>query len=125
MAFFDALIFNMDRHEHNFGILRDTENGKILGMAPLYDHNIALITRGFLSDIIRSTDRLITDFVEFIQGENINFSLPILTKDMVKNAINITASYFTSPDELPENTAQFIEAYILNVYEQIECRHNL
>lgn len=51
MTYFDALIFNMDRHEHNFGVLRDIETGKILGMAPLYDHNIALITRGYLSDV--------------------------------------------------------------------------
>lgn len=122
MAFFDGLIFNMDRHEHNFGVLRDTETGKILGMAPLYDHNIALITRGFISDIGRTSDRLIADFVQLIQAENIMFTLPLLTEAMVTKTLNKTVDCFNSLDHLPENTVKFVKKYIMNGYQQIRER---
>jgi hypothetical protein len=122
MAFFDGLIFNMDRHEHNFGILRDTETGRILGMAPLYDHNIALITRGFPSDICRDRDRLIEDFVQLVKGENIRFTLPILTEKMVTRALDKTAGFF---DALPGNTTQFVKEYIIIGYKQIKERSTL
>lgn len=118
MTFFDGLIFNMDRHEHNFGILRDTETGSILGMAPLYDHNIALITRGFPTDISRNSDRLIGDFVNFVQSEQITVPLPKLTAVMVASALDKAMQSFDM-SELPDNTAQFVKDYILNGYSQI------
>lgn len=122
MTFFDGLIFNMDRHEHNFGVLRDTETGKILGMAPLYDHNIALITRGFPSDISRTSDRLIADFIQLIQDESVRFTLLPLTEFIVTKAVNKTISCFGSLDGLPENTPQFVKEYIMNGYQQIRER---
>ena len=122
MLFFDGLIFNMDRHEHNFGFLRDTETGKILGMAPLYDHNIALITRGFPSDITRSGDRLIADFVQLAEAESIRFSLPNLTESMVVKALNQSVSCFDCASALQENTAPFVKEFILNGYKQILMR---
>jgi len=120
MVFFDGLIFNMDRHEHNFGVLRDTETGKILGMAPLYDHNIALITRGFPSDINRMGDRLIADFVQLVKDEHITFALPLLAEAMVAKLLNKTINCFNSLDGLPENTVQFVKDYIMNGYRQIK-----
>lgn len=125
MTFFDGLIFNMDRHEHNFGILRDIESGKILGMAPLYDHNIALITRGFQSDINRTGDRLIADFVQLVKDEQITAALPQLTQIMVTRAVNKTVNCFSGLDGLPENTANFVKAFIMNGYGQILERSGL
>jgi hypothetical protein len=61
MCYFDGLIFNMDRHEGNFGFLRDPDTGRILKMAPLYDHNVALIARGYPRSE-KPSDALITDF---------------------------------------------------------------
>lgn len=45
MCFIDALLLNTDRHNHNAGFLRDSENGRILGMSPLYDFNQSLASR--------------------------------------------------------------------------------
>ena len=39
---FDALIVNQDRHANNHGFLRDNRTGRILGPAPLFDHNMSL-----------------------------------------------------------------------------------
>lgn len=37
----DALFMNSDRHMRNFGVIRSTENGRILRMAPNFDNNQA------------------------------------------------------------------------------------
>ena len=42
MLVFDALIVNQDRHANNHGFLRDNRTGRILGPAPLFDHNMSL-----------------------------------------------------------------------------------
>jgi len=119
MLFFDGLIFNMDRHEHNFGVLRDTETGKTLGLAPLYDHNIALITRGFPSDVSRKGDRLITDFIQLFTEESIMFSLPGLTEAMVDMALRQSASCFDDSSGLQENTASFVKEFVMNGYRRM------
>lgn len=122
MTFFDALIFNMDRHEHNFGVLREVDNGNVLGMAPLFDHNIALITRGFPTDITRTNDRLIADFIELIHQEQPVFSLPTLTSEMVTVAAQKAMDAFPDSQELPMGTVQFVRDFVLNGYRQIEER---
>lgn len=50
MIVFDALICNTDRHGANYGFLRDNRTGDILGLAPLYDHNLALFPGDMESD---------------------------------------------------------------------------
>lgn len=42
MCVLDALIFNVDRHLGNFGILIDNDTFKPLRMAPVFDHNQSL-----------------------------------------------------------------------------------
>jgi len=37
MIVFDHLIHNTDRHERNFGVIRDSDSLEILGFAPLFD----------------------------------------------------------------------------------------
>ena len=57
MLFLDALIFNWDRHENNFGIVRDKNDN--IKLHPLYDFNICLfngVTPGskrFLDPVIK------------------------------------------------------------------------
>lgn len=43
MFVFDAIVFNEDRHKGNFGFIIDNETQEIVDMAPLFDHNIALL----------------------------------------------------------------------------------
>lgn len=42
MCFYDALLFNVDRHNQNAGFLRDSSTGKIIGLAPCYDYNLSM-----------------------------------------------------------------------------------
>lgn len=125
MTYFDALIFNMDRHEHNFGVLRDVESGRILGMAPLYDHNIALITRGFPGDVKRSNDRLLGDFIELLHAEHPSVILPEITPAKITTGLGKTFSCFPDGINLPENTEQFIKDFVMNGYRHIRERSHI
>lgn len=57
MTVFDALICNRDRHGGNFGVLRDNKTGRIIGMAPLYDHNLSLFAQDGKEDYGKFLDR--------------------------------------------------------------------
>ena len=49
----DAIVCNPDRHNFNFGVLKDALTGKIISLAPNYDNNLALIgTENGLSDYL-------------------------------------------------------------------------
>ncbi|MCQ2751655.1 MAG: hypothetical protein MJ189_00900 [Coriobacteriales bacterium] len=43
MLVMDSLMANVDRHSGNYGFLVDNNNGEILQMAPLFDHNMACL----------------------------------------------------------------------------------
>lgn len=40
----DILMQNLDRHTNNFGYLRENSTGRLVGFAPLFDHNLSLYT---------------------------------------------------------------------------------
>lgn len=50
MLVFDAVTANIDRHGANFGVLRDNATGEVLGMAPIFDHNLALFPQEMPAD---------------------------------------------------------------------------
>ena len=43
MIFYDALLYNGDRHNQNVGVLRNSTTGEIIGLAPYFDYNLGLI----------------------------------------------------------------------------------
>lgn len=93
LIYMDTLCFNMDRHTGNYGLLRDVQTGQILRMAPNYDNNIALISRGYPRDVERQSDRLISLFHEFLEkcpnAKQIYESLmiPPVTEEMLDDAM--------------------------------------
>lgn len=46
MILLDGIVSNIDRHEYNFGVLKSTATGDILGLAPNFDNNLALGSGG-------------------------------------------------------------------------------
>ncbi len=45
MIYLDTLSYNVDRHTENYGLLRDSNTGEILKLAPNFDNNLSLISR--------------------------------------------------------------------------------
>lgn len=67
MIFLDTIVANPDRHTNNFGLLRDTKTGNVIGFAPNFDNNMALIARGYPKKAT-SKDLLVQLFNELIEA---------------------------------------------------------
>lgn len=88
MIFLDTITANPDRHTGNFGLMRDAKSGELLGLAPNFDNNMALIARGYPTTKAKG-DLLIALFNELMQEyPEYNKYLPTLTEATVKVVIN-------------------------------------
>lgn len=87
MIFLDTVIANPDRHTNNFGLLRDVNTGELIGFAPNFDNNMALISRGYPSKP-KSTDLLITLFNELLEEypEFIKY-IPEINEEIIQIAL--------------------------------------
>ncbi len=87
LIFLDTLVANPDRHTNNFGLLRDINTGKIIGFAPNYDNNMALIARGY-PDEPKNKDILITLFSEVMEEyPQYKELIPEVTEDIIKSVL--------------------------------------
>ena len=87
LIFMDTIVANPDRHTNNFGLLRDIETGKIIGFAPNYDNNMALIARGYPSKsnskylLIRLFNELMQEYPEYKQY------VPDVDEEKIRNVL--------------------------------------
>ena len=112
MLFLDTICANPDRHTFNFGVLRDADNGEILGLAPNFDNNMALISRGYPKNITRKNDLLRKLFNELMEhDENLKKYIPTLSEDLIKGVIKSVGIRVKSNE---------ITQFIMNGYDLIE-----
>ena len=89
MLFLDTICANPDRHTFNYGVLRNVNNGKILGLAPNFDNNMALISRGYPKNTIRKNDLLIKLFNELMHYDGkLKQYIPALSHELIKDTID-------------------------------------
>lgn len=105
ILYMDALCFNMDRHTLNYGILRDGTTGEVVSMAPNFDNNIALISRGYPEDPNHTNGLLIAMFAELLREKGIAYKPPALSLDLLRELAGSTL-----PDESVdrENVVQMV-----------------
>lgn len=88
MIFLDTIVSNPDRHTNNFGLLRDTKSGELKCLAPNFDNNMALISRGYPNANIKN-DLLISLFNEVInEYPEYKKYIPKLTEDILRNVMS-------------------------------------
>lgn len=90
ILYMDALCFNMDRHMENYGVLRDRSTGRIVRMAPNFDNNIALISRGYPSEARHTNGLLIDLFVELLEEKGLSYQPPVLNGAVVREVAEST-----------------------------------
>ena len=73
MLLFDALIGNTDRHERNFGIIRDIDTLEIIKPAPLFDSGNSLVAAISLNNM--NNTQSIKDAIKRISYKPFNISL--------------------------------------------------
>ena len=93
MIMFDSVVYNVDRHNENLGLLRDRDTGKILSLAPNFDNNLALFSS---IDCLKSPtkDNFLQMFVKFLKNnkeasdlyKTIKFKN--ITKEKIKECID-------------------------------------
>lgn len=88
IIFMDTVCANPDRHTNNFGLLRDAKTGELIGFAPNYDNNMALISRGYPSKP-GSKDLLITLFNELMaEHPEYRAYIPEITEEAVRKVLD-------------------------------------
>lgn len=111
MLFLDTICANPDRHTFNFGIIRDTDTGDILGLAPNFDNNMALISRGYPKNIGRKNDLLINLFNELLEYDNnLKQYIPLLSEEIILKVIKMVSMRVKG---------KYITEFIMNGYRNI------
>lgn len=116
MLFYDALLFNGDRHNQNVGLLRSSEDGSTLGLAPYFDFNLSLAAVG-IPRIDPEKGNVFTR--DFLSNETCSRILQKHLPDraMIQNAIaqatrSTVLAFPTEPFRY-----QLFEDYILQTYD--------
>ena len=116
IIYLDSVVLNVDRHTFNYGFLRDDETGEIVSLAPNFDNNIALISRGYLENIERENDGFIKFFIEFINSNEVakkmfkKLDIPLITEEMLETCF----------EEVPiKVNEEVVKKFILNGQSQI------
>jgi hypothetical protein len=113
LIWMDTLVSNSDRHSENFGLLRSREDGHLISLAPNFDNNASLISRGYPQDITRRQDGLISFFRTLLSQDRKAQALyrkmtwPKLTGSLLHSLFQV------APIAVDEKA---ITAYLLNGY---------
>ena len=107
MLYLDAITMNVDRHIHNYGVLRDVKTGKVLQFAPLFDHNLTLLAH---NSCTIPSDSFLNDYREFFETEKL--PMPVAEKKQIEDAYRWTCAQFTDTEleQIPnrENVLSFV-----------------
>ena len=70
LIYLDTIVYNVDRHNENCGLLRDRKSGRIVSLAPNFDNNLALKASGTNLKTNSSKDSLMRLFIKFIKNDS-------------------------------------------------------
>ena len=113
MVVLDALIFNIDRHLGNFGFLVDNKTQKILGMAPVFDHNQALLPYGKPKHLENLSTYLPSRVP--VLGDDFNtFAHAMLTPEIKRDLLGLRGFQFERHERynLPEERLKLLEKIV-------------
>ncbi|MCQ2752733.1 MAG: hypothetical protein MJ206_00510 [Bacilli bacterium] len=98
LLIFDAITYNVDRHNQNYGLMRNKKTGEIISLAPNFDNNMSLFAYNHTLNQDVKNDGLIKLLVAFLtknpKAQKLfkNIRLPDITKKdllAILNAIPI------------------------------------
>lgn len=113
MFIFDAVIFNEDRHKGNFGFIINNDTNEILDMAPLFDHNIAMLCYAEQDDF-NQIDKYLSEKGPRIGNRFVEDARALLHPNMRKKLQNLYGFKFERHPKfnLPEERLDAIEKLI-------------
>lgn len=115
LLLFDAITANQDRHFGNFGLLRDNNTGKYIGLAPIFDNGESLLSKALPSDFKNDTQFNILINSNEYKYSYYNASYEAIIKEYcTKEQIADLTFKFIRNDKinLPENRLTKLEKFI-------------
>lgn len=123
IVFYDALLFNVDRHNQNIGFLRDAESGEILRLAPAFDYNLCLASAAGITPLAFSqrNQGLVPYFLESKTACRLIRDIVPKRSVIVKALSEATAE---TKYQFSKITADFgvFQKYILNAYDSVTAQ---
>ena len=113
ILFMDTICMNVDRHTQNYGFLRDLENGRIKCMAPNFDNNLSLVSRGINENVSHSPDRMISDFIEALEMCDW-YTIPRLDEEALREVVVLC-----NEDCGTDIPIEYIVNFVMNSYNAI------
>lgn len=108
IIYLDSLIFNIDRHTFNYGILRDKETGSAVRMAPNFDNNLSLISRGYGKDPCKSSPMLIDMFGSLLRNTGFKYNQPWIDDSKLRELITRATEEFVDSSIDREYVFEFL-----------------
>jgi len=112
LYWFDTIVYNVDRHNQNYGLLRDRKTGDIISLAPNFDNNMSLY--GYFNGVDNNhlESESIKPFIKFINNKDVydvfkNIKLPIINEEILDKTLK------ECPKRIDENK---LKKFILDRY---------
>ena len=117
MFVLDAVIMNADRHKNNFGFMMDNRTLELVGFAPLFDHNLALLPYAVEEKEFEYNGAYYKEHGPRIGDNWVNIAVACLTPRTRKVLINMRGFEFTRHVKynLPEWRLKALEQEIQDV----------
>ena len=112
MIGFDYLIRNIDRHEKNFGIIRNPDSLEIMSFAPIFDNGTSLLFDGLKNEETKPFRQNRQQQLDLVT-KNIN----IPDFDFIKNIIIETYQSFNLPIDITSHIIYDIKENIEKITE--------
>jgi len=116
LLWFDTIVYNLDRHNQNYGVMRDRTSGKIISLSPNFDNNLALLAYNKTLDQLPEKEQFMNSFIKFVERNfeakklYIEIQFPLLTKDIIEKIL----------DEIPiKKDKEKIASFIINRFKYL------
>ena len=117
--FFDAVIFNTDRHTGNFGFLVDNDTNEIAGLAPIFDNGYSLFSKAISEKTQDNEFKDLRKFLSRVYPKLYDHWLDIpggVTDEMIDRLVGLEKFEFKPhPDFImPDNRLEVIQYFLQN-----------
>ena len=122
--FFDAIIFNTDRHLGNFGFLVDNDSNELAGLAPIFDNGYGLFSQAISEETQDNEFKDLRKFLARVEPKLYKHWLDIpggVTDEMIDRLVGLGKFEFKShpdfimPDKRLEVSQYFLQNRIAKI----------
>lgn len=114
-----SLIANHDRHAGNYGFLRDNHTGELIGLAPIFDNNVALFAHDMESDFSTWSTKVKAQS-PWMSNLSFDEHLSLVLDEELHASVNTIKGFefVNHPDyPLPQNRLDALNVYIASRIE--------